>query len=383
MHAEGRLLDFLSAIGARWLGGLLPRRLRLPLLVGCIVAGIVIGPQALGIGRQGAEAQPIAGLGVIMSERDATMRTDAIARLIAQVDEADLSRTVHHLARDPLPFRKVNYTRPGQTKASLDEADDYIEEKLRSWGYGVEREACQVQAFRCDASKPKAHQYSTPDPADPWYTAYNLYAKKVGASRPDETIVAISHKDSQSWVDSPGAYDNAVGTAATLEIARLLADYPSQCTMWFVFCNEEHVPWTSIAAAQNAKARGDNLIAIFNIDSLGGKPQADLDAGLRTNCTYYTTPEGERLAHLMAEVNEAYALGLHQYSHLRDTPGDDDGSFINAGYPAAIANIGSYPYGDPNYHTEADAPERVDFPNVRLAAQASLAAILTLDQGWR
>ncbi len=53
---------------------------------------------------------------------------------------------------------------------------------------------------------------------------------------------------------------------------------------------------------------------------------------------------------------------------------------IHAGFPAAVANIGSYPYADPNYHLESDRPEGVDLPNVRMAVQATLAAVVRIDQ---
>jgi hypothetical protein len=65
----------------------------------------------------------------------------------------------------------------------------------------------------------------------------------------------------------------------------------------------------------------------------------------------------------------------------RERPGDDDGSFVLAGYPAAIINIGSWPYGDPEYHAEGDVPERCDVKNAALTVQATLAAVVTLDQG--
>jgi len=82
----------------------------------------------------------------------------------------------------------------------------------------------------------------------------------------------------------------------------------------------------------------------------------------------------------MGAVNTRFAIGLEQRTVKRPGPGDDDGSFVRAGYPAAIVNIGSWPYGDPNYHGEGDIPERCDVPNAALAVQATLAAILTLDQ---
>lgn len=46
------------------------------------------------------------------------------------------------------------------------------------------------------------------------------------------------------------------------------------------------------------------------------------------------------------------------------------------GFGAAILNVGSFPYVDPNYHLVTDRPEFVDIENVRLAVQASLAAVV-------
>ena len=227
------------------------------------------------------------------------MTRDIIPDRIKQVSPEQLRRNLFYLSKTPLPYRKLNYTIPGHATNTLYEADNFIQRNLESWGYPVEKEGVQVQPFGCDTSKPKAHQYAPPASDALWYTAYNLYAKKQGSVYPEEIILFLSHKDSQSWVDSPGAYDNAAGTVGTMEIARVLKDYRSQRSIWFLFCNEEHKPWTSVTAAQNAKARGDNLVAIFNLDSLGGKSQADIDAGHRTNVTLYTKPEGERFADLM------------------------------------------------------------------------------------
>lgn len=304
------------------------------------------------------------------------MATDIIPALLAQVSEERLRRDLFALAKDPLPFRKLNHTRPGQAQCSLYEADDFIAGELEACGYRVEREGVPVRPFRCDTSKPKAHQYSPPAEGDPWFTAYNLHARKPGAGRPEEIVALLAHKDSQSWVDSPGAYDNAVGTAGVMEMARVLSRVALPRTLWFLFCNEEHTPWTSVAAAEGARERGDNLVAIFNVDSLGGKSQADVDAGRKTNVTLYTAPEAKALADLVGEVNRAYGIGLEQRSMQRPSPGDDDGSFVKAGYPMAVANLGSFPYADPNYHLESDTPEAVDLVNVRMAVQAVLAAVV-------
>lgn len=305
---------------------------------------------------------------------------EIIPGFLQQVSEVNLRHTVSHLAKAPLPFRKVNYTVPGHAQNSLEEADAWIETQLRSWGYPVEREVCQVRAFGCDLKKPKHHTYAPPPPDAPTYRVCNLFAKKSGHRRPSEIILLLAHKDSQSWNDSPGAYDNAVGTAAILELARVLASYENDRSIWFLWCNEEHTPWTSVTAADNCRKRGDNLVAIFNTDSLGGKSDEDLAAGRKTNVSLYTAPAGKRLADLMAEMNEVYRIGLVQTSRQRQQPGDDDGSFVKAGYTCAIANLGSYPYADAEYHLAGDVAERVDMVNVRMAAQATLAAVLHLDR---
>ena len=314
-------------------------------------------------------------------ESDDSKKLDTnIRRLISDVDSRRISQHLFYLAKDPLPYRKLNLTLPGHKKNTLYEANDYLAGKLKAWGYRVEREGVQVQAFRRDTSKPKHAQYSSPKPEDPWYTGYNLYAERKGRSNPDRIIVVIAHKDSQSWIDSPGANDNAIGTVGVLEMARVLAEYTSESTIRFLFCNEEHRPWTSKTAAQKAKSRGDNIVAVFNMDGIGVKTAEETAAGKKTNVTAYTKPEGKRLAELMAEVNIRYSIGLDQRTAERPRPGDDDGSFVLAGYPAAVVNIGSFPYGDPNYHAEGDIPETCDIENAAMTVQATLAAVVTIDR---
>jgi hypothetical protein len=304
---------------------------------------------------------------------------DIIDRL-GRVSAERIALRLLHLCHDPLPFRKLNCTLPGHGKCTLHEADDYIAGCLGDVGYGVEREGVRVQAYRCDSSKPKERQYSPPGPDDPWFTAHNLYAKKTGTDRPEQIILLCAHKDSQSWCDSPGAYDNGVGTAAVMEIARVLADASTRRSVWFLFCNEEHTPWTSKTAAQRAKARNDDIVAVFNTDSIGGKSAADARAGRKTNVSLYTEEEGRALAELMSRMIEKYNIPLDQSVKKRSGPGDDDGSFVKAGFPAAIMNVGSFPYANPDYHAETDTADKVDIENVQLAARAILAAVLELDR---
>lgn len=304
---------------------------------------------------------------------------DAIGQLIERINIDRIRRDLFYLSQSPLPVRKACVALPGHGQSTLDDVDDFLVSELSRCGYRPRKEPTQVQSFGFDASKPRFRGYAMPPADAPWYTVQNVYAEKRGERVPDEIVVLVAHKDSQSWIDSPGAYDNAIGTATILEFARLLADHRAQRTIRFLWCNEEHRPWTSVLAAEKAKQRGDKLIAVFNVDSIGGKAQADIDAGVKTNVTLYTTPEGKRLAERVSRANEKYKLGLKQSLYERKHPGDDDGSFVKAGFAAAIANLGSMPYMDPNYHNLGDTPDKVDLPNVHRAAQAILAAVLETD----
>lgn len=309
------------------------------------------------------------------------MSADRIPEWLWRIDGSRLHDHLFYLAADPLPFRKLNYTRPGQDRCTLYEADDYIVGQLQGSGYEVEREAVPgVQAFRTDRSRPMPHQFSRPLPEDPSYTAYNLYARTTGSRLPDEYLVVIAHKDSQSWTDSPGAYDNASGTSVVMEMARALNEYESQRSIWFVFCNEEHTPWTSAVVAQGMVDRNLTVRGVINVDSVGGRAQAEVDAGRATHVTRFTTPEGEVLAARTAALNERYQIGLITSSFRSEQPNDDDGSFIKAGIPNAILHIGSFPYTNPDYHAATDTPDKVDIDLIKRSARLSLALLLELDQ---
>lgn len=79
---------------------------------------------------------------------DDRKKVDAnIRRLIETVDTKRISKHLFYLAKDPLPYRKLNLTLPGHKKNTLYEANDYLAGKLETWGYHVEREGVQVQAF--------------------------------------------------------------------------------------------------------------------------------------------------------------------------------------------------------------------------------------------
>lgn len=298
---------------------------------------------------------------------------------IQQVSPDRLRHDLFYLSQNPLPFRKVNYTRPGQTMHSLAEADTFIRAQLESAGWGVRETRHQVQAYRCDDTKPLHHWYAKPPETDPFFEVSNLEAVRTGREHPEEIIQLISHKDSMSWIDSPGAHDNACGTAANLEIARCLAGARPRRTVRILFCNEEHTPWTSRFAAESAAARGDRIIAVLNQDSLCSKSDKDRAAGRVTHCVAYSTDEGRPLAEHIERCARRYIPALPATVAQKTRINDDEGMFIRAGFATAVINQGSLPNADAQYHLPGDTPDRVDIENLKLSTQLVLAAVLEID----
>jgi Zn-dependent M28 family amino/carboxypeptidase len=276
-----------------------------------------------------------------------------------------------------VPCRVLNDGDREGRRSTLHVVDDWLERRLRSFGYPVERDLVKVQAFMPDPSVP--HGFRKPLPHEPWYDAFNLIARKVGTTEPDRAIVLVAHKDSQSWLHrAPGAYDNAVGVAALLEIARILENIDLAITVLWLFCNEEHWPWTSVEAARRLAASDLTLEAVLNVDGIGGKSPEAAKAGLHTAVTRFVTPEGKRLAELLASLNQSHDMGLQHTVYEAAAPNDDDGSFINAGIRPAVMVTGSIPFADPNYHTVLDRPEHVDVRNVAKSTCLVLATVLEL-----
>ena len=128
-----------------------------------------------------------------------------------------------------------------------------------------------------------------------------------------------------------------------------------------------------------AATRGDDIIAVLNVDSLDGKSDEEMAAGALTHVIGYSTDEGRLLAQHIAACAARHGIGLDVRVFFKERVNDDDGMFIHAGYRRTVINIGSAPYADAQYHLPGDVPERVNIENVVRSTQLLLAAILEID----
>jgi hypothetical protein len=101
----------------------------------------------------------------------------------------------------------------------------------------------------------------------------NLFARIEGKKDPSALLMVIAHIDSRSsdpGRGAPGADDNGTGVAVLLEIARILRQYsPGDSIQFCLFTNEERGSKGSKAFARMARAHGQNIKAVINLDTLG------------------------------------------------------------------------------------------------------------------
>jgi hypothetical protein len=198
----------------------------------------------------------------------------------------------------------------------------------------------------------------------------NVVASKQGLKKPEKIVVIGAHFDTicrrapdgrVSALDNenpaPGADDNGTGVATVLAAARVLNPYEFDHTIRFIaFSAEEGGLYGSSHYAAKAAKKGEDIIAMINIDMIGYKDQEPEDMDIFANT--------QSIWLLDSLVNKAavYAPGLLIYRIINDTyDGTDHGPFWYNGYPAVCFMEDYYP-SNRLYHTPADTIDTVDFP---------------------
>jgi Peptidase family M28 len=133
------------------------------------------------------------------------------------------------------------------------------------------------------------------------------------SSSADRVYVVGAHYDSRvtdplnATSDAPGANDDASGTAAVLELARVFAPRPTDSTIVFVaFSGEEQGLLGSDHFAQLAKDAGWNIQGVLNIDISGSPPGGN---GMRDPRNIRLLNEGVPTAETPQQAMRRQSLG--------------------------------------------------------------------------
>ncbi len=185
--------------------------------------------------------------------------------------------------------------------------------------------------------------------------APNVIAVKRGALYPDSIYTVIcGHFDATSYLApeiAPGADDNASGTTAALEAARVMQSYAFEYSIrYMAFSGEEFGLYGSEYYAQQAYTRGDSIRGVFNADMIAysdAQPE-DLEViGKISN------PSCNWLADFFIAAADSYTTLLTDKHLTSNWIPSDNQSFLDYGYPALLG-IEDYGVTNPWYHTPGD-----------------------------
>lgn len=211
------------------------------------------------------------------------------------------------------------------------------------------------------------------------YTSRNVVAEKTGETFPDDIYIICGHYDSTSpsatrQTLAPGADDNASGTAAVLEAARVLAPYDLDYTVRFIaFSAEEWGLWGSRAYAAAARAAGERIRGVINLDMIAYANIMPEDLQIIVN------PASEWLADLYLAAAAAYGPLTGTKTVDASFVYSDHSPFWDTNYPALLA-IEDDPLTNPYYHQTTDTLDKIQSEFFTAATRASLGLLAELAQ---
>ena len=207
--------------------------------------------------------------------------------------------------------------------ASNEKAADFIFQKFTEYGYSP-----AIQTFSGSRGE-------------------NVIATKTGIKFPEKEFIICGHYDNMpSGSTAPGADDNASGTVAVLEAARILSSFDFDYTIRFAAWDEEEIGLVgSYAYAQEAYNQGHQILGVLNLDMIAWDSDNDFVYTIATN------------DYSQAFTNDFITTNLlyqPQFSHnYYYTTASDHASFWTFGYPAMLAIEDWYDFND-YYHTPQD-----------------------------
>lgn len=211
------------------------------------------------------------------------------------------------------------------------------------------------------------------------YTSRNVVATLLGKTHPERVIIVCAHYDSTSPIDyrttlAPGADDNASGTAAVMEIARVLADTSFDYTIKFIcFSAEEWGLYGSKHYAQEAKSREEKIIGVVNLDMIAYADLAPEDLDV------YVNPLSEWLANRNIIISKLYGppdILKFINSSIRSS---DHSPFWDQGY-SAMLGIEDYSPKNPYYHKTTDTFDTLNMDFATSVTKIALTIVADLAQ---
>lgn len=335
-------------------------------------------------------------------------RNADIARIVAEIDARNIERTIRKL----VSFGTRN------TLSSQDNPTRGIG-AARDWLYGEFQKVAATSGGRMTVEKQTFEQAPGKYPRIARTTTLtNIVATLRGTQPASESrmYVVSGHYDSictsttDAECDAPGANDDASGTAAVLEMARVMANYKFDATIVFMtVAGEEQGLVGSTYFAEQAKQNKLNIEAMFTNDIIGsslgangvhdprtvrvfseGVPSNETpeEANVRRGVGGENDSASRQLARFIKETGERYVPAMRVtivYRRDRYLRGGDHIPFLERGYAAVrfTEPNENYNHQHQNVRVEngvqyGDLPEFDDFAYIAQVARVNAASLAAL-----
>ncbi|MCA8969276.1 MAG: M28 family peptidase [Planctomycetes bacterium] len=323
--------------------------------------------------------------GATTRERPIPVRHEGAARAAAAVDAGALEATV----------RKLEGFGTRHSFSTTEDRDRGIG-AARSWLLDQLRAAAETSDGRMIVTS-ESHEIGERDGVPTKFV--NLVATIRGTTDPERIYVLSGHYDSRATArndassDAPGANDDGSGTAAIVELARVLARIPLRATVRLVCYDGEELGLIgSRADAKVLEQQDANIDGMATLDIVGNTRAAD-GRRERSYVRVFSYQEGSRdstgrnLARTLSDLAHRYFEDFRVKLILRGDRygrGGDHRPFAEAGFPAVRM---TEPYEDfSRQHkdkTEKDGKPYGDYADYMdfdyLARVTRLAAVLAVE----
>jgi hypothetical protein len=280
------------------------------------------------------------------------MYSQGVAEILADVSSDTLMRRVRELCgevpvvvNDSIAVITNRYD--GTEEKSNELAGDYLEQKLSQYGLHTE-----------------SHRFQD--------RGRNIVAVQKGSLYPDIDYIICGHYDASHYA-YPGADDNASGSAAVLEAARLLSRHTFEYSIVYILWDaEERGLVGSRFYAESARMRGDSILGVINLDMISWDSDDDMRASLE-----YNLDGGLPLVWTMQSVNNTYDVGLDLYTRFRSSTPSDNYSFTRFDYPSFLF-IEDWSDFNLYYHGVGDTPSEINLPFFTRITQVAIGGLAIL-----
>jgi hypothetical protein len=261
------------------------------------------------------------------------------------------------------------------TDGACDNSAKYIYNRFASYGLDVEYDSFIHTVTKKDEKATIQNSYEM----------RNVIATLHGKGpHSNKTYIVCSHYDSTSslsarWMwdwkslPAPGADDNASGTSAVIEIARVLSHYDFDFSIKFIaFSGEELGMFGSKNYAQNSSALGHQIAGVIDLDMIGYDPN-EPDIAVIAN------DSSEWIANAVSHVQKEYGIDLAVSKVINPKMIYSDHSpFWKSGYNAVLVTEASESSSDEFSPVNHSANDTLDKLNPELILRTSKLIIATL-----